>query len=219
MEQKQEIDIFDKPYPMLTTEGENGALNTTIHITREIGPAHDFIEAVSLMAAAEPQDTITFKFNTPGGCLDTTLMLLAAFENCKALLHGDVVGEVASAGTMLLMEMDSISVSKWGSIMIHNYSGGVYGKGHELQARMDFEKTHLPALFNDIYRPFLTKAECAHVLAGGDLYFNATEIMGKWELVNKKRQKMLSKKLQKEAQCQIEDGIIQSRKFLEEHDL
>jgi len=218
--EKQEIDInsiFEKKYPIITTEGENGALNSTIYITQEIGAPHEIVEIVALLTAAEDGDTATFKFNTPGGRLDTTLMALDAFASTKALLIGEIVGEVASAGTMWVMAMDDIIVSEWGSMMIHNYTGGIYGKGYELKTRMEFETPFLESFMYGTYKHFLTKKEIGRIVTDKDIYMGANEIMGRWSVVMGKRQKRAEKRIVSQEATNIANGITEARAFLAEY--
>jgi len=189
--------LWDSYVPIVTTSTPQGLLSV-IHIVNEIVAPKEYVEVISLLEAAKPEDVVIFNLNTPGGSLATTMMILDAMEVCDATLVARISGEVASAGTMIVMACDNIEIAKWGSLMIHNYSGGLYGKGHELKARLDFEHPHLTAFFHDLYRPFLSKKECNLILEGADKYMNATEIIERWGKVTKRREKQQEKALQEE---------------------
>ena len=59
--------------------------------------------------------------------------------------------------------------------MIHSYSGGAFGKAHEIYSSIDFDKEWFKNLCEDIYSGFLTDDEIKEVLDGKDFWFNADE--------------------------------------------
>jgi len=207
---------FDKKYPAIATEVD-GRYTTTIYILRGIEAPEEFVEVLAVMAAAQEGDTITFKFNTSGGRLDSTLMLMDAMESCKAVLVGEIVGEVASAGTMLAMKMDHLRAAKWGSMMIHNYSGGMYGKGGEQKVQAEFSLPFLERFFHDVYKDFLTKKERKKVIKDQDMYLDAQDIEERFEKVLTKRQERVTKKVEELNKAAIKQGIEEAFAFLDEH--
>jgi ATP-dependent protease ClpP protease subunit len=61
--------------------------------------------------------------------------------------------------------------------MIHNYSGGASGKGHEMKAQMDFTDSQLNKAFNEVYGGFLTAHEMELVIAGKDFWMGKDEVI------------------------------------------
>ena len=177
-------DIWSKQYPILSTQAGCDKLHTRIYITTALGDPHSVIEIVEVLKAAKEQDTVEFILSTPGGDAYTAMFILDAILTCQASIHGRVVGDVASAGTMLLMAMDTIEVSTWGSIMIHAWSGsnGVL-KANEHKARYKFDLPHFESFFRDVYDTFLSSDEIESVLAGTDIFMARDEILQRWESV------------------------------------
>jgi ATP-dependent protease ClpP protease subunit len=208
--------IFEKDYPAITIEDGNN-FKTTIHICKEIEGPEKFIEILSVINSAEEGDTIIFNLNTPGGRSDTTIMLLDALDDCKALLIGKVSGEVASAGTMLLMAMDEIQVATWGNLMIHNYSQGMFGKGGEIAKRMKFEIPHLSKMYHSLYSDFLTEEEIDTVVNDGDIYCDKQDILIRWSNVIKTREALAKEHLDLEQEKYIEDLVTQAKNVLMEY--
>ena len=60
--------------------------------------------------------------------------------------------------------------------MIHNYSRGMGGKGHELHAQSDFDRSWSKGIIEDIYKGFLSQDEMLSVLNGQDIYLNAEQV-------------------------------------------
>jgi hypothetical protein len=65
--------------------------------------------------------------------------------------------------------------------MIHNYSGGMSGKGHEVKARQRFTDVHLNTAFASFYSGFLTNEEIDNVIDGVDLWMGAEEVSERWK--------------------------------------
>lgn len=61
--------------------------------------------------------------------------------------------------------------------MIHNYSGGIAGKGHEMKARQEFVDQSLADAFHDIYTNFLSIDEMDEVIDGKDLWMGKDEVI------------------------------------------
>ena len=70
--------------------------------------------------------------------------------------------------------------------MIHNYSTGMQGKGHELKAYQTFTDKELNRAFKDIYRDFLTPKEMTEVIEGRDIWLNEDEVMKRWSKIKDK---------------------------------
>jgi len=199
--------IYDKHVPIVSTPLENGKVQTVIHIVREITEPSEYVEALTVMNNALEGDIVVFNLNTPGGRLDSTYMLLDAMEHTAATTVARITGEVASAGTMLVMKADSVEAYRWGSMMIHNFSGGFVGKGNEVDVEVAFALPHLKDFFSDTYRYFLTKKEISRVIKDHDIYMGATEIAKRFEIVNIKREKAFNKS-QLEAEKENESSVI-----------
>jgi len=208
--QQAELDsIFKSEYPIVTTQTESG-YRSTVTIAVEIKEPHTVIELVTLLDSAEDGDEIIFRLITPGGKIETTIMLCDAMQRTKAFLTAEIVGEVASAATILALQCDAIRVANYASFMIHAYSSGVYGKRGETAARMAFESSEMQKFFYDMYIPFLTQDECDKVLLGVDKYLTKDEILDRWEVLMQERGSKASEHMMEEAtriqQQRIEDA-------------
>jgi ATP-dependent protease ClpP protease subunit len=89
-------------------------------------------------------------------------------------------GTVASIATIIALACDSIEVADYIQFMIHNYSSGASGKGHEMKAQMDFTDAELNKAFSEIYAGFLTNHEMELVIAGKDLWMGKSELLSRY---------------------------------------
>ena len=64
--------------------------------------------------------------------------------------------------------------------MIHNYSTGLVGKGHEIKQQQAFMEKSMVKAFSDFYLGFLTAAEIESVIEGKDLWMAEDEVKTRW---------------------------------------
>lgn len=146
-----------------------------IYICSEIlEPAH-YIDQFNTIRHASELDTIRFILNTKGGVLATALQFIRVMGESKAHIITSIEGDCMSAGTMIFLAGHEFEIAANSSIMIHNYTGGIVGKAHEIHSQSDFQKQWANDFLNDIYDQFLTKEEINLVLSGKDLYFTTNE--------------------------------------------
>jgi ATP-dependent protease ClpP protease subunit len=108
-------------------------------------------------------------------------MIIDAIKNSDATVTAKLSGTVASAATIITLACDKVVTTPYLSFMIHNYSTGMQGKGHELKAYQNFTDRELNRAFRDIYRGFLTEEEMDRVIDGLDLWINEVEVLDRWQ--------------------------------------
>lgn len=167
--------VWDDTYPVIIDEGL-----ITIYISDRIEHPYEFNKAFHTIMSAKETDRIIMHINTPGGVIDSANMICYAMENSAAKIHGILTGTVASAGTLITMYCDSIEIADGCSFMIHNYSGGLAGKGHEIKAQQKFVDAELNRYFTTVYKGFLTPAEITAVIEGKDVWFGKAEVEERW---------------------------------------
>ncbi len=155
----------------------------TIHVylTTSIDEPMMYNELCFLLENADEDTTVNLYLNTPGGIIDSAFMITNAIKKSKATVIGNLAGTVASAGTLIAMACNKLVVNPHVSFMIHNYSGGMAGKGHEMKARQKFTDDHLNEAFNYYYSGFLTEDEREKVIEGTDIWMTTPEVLERWE--------------------------------------
>lgn len=167
-------------------------LSFNVYLTDVISGPEDYTNVFDTLINAREDETIRFILATPGGRLDTVNKIRGLAELTKARTVA-VVGDVASAGTILALSFDDIVVMPNIEFMIHNYSGGTGGKGHEIYTHVAFLQKEMPRVFKDFYSVFLSDEEIDLVISGQDLYLNAEEVEQRWEKVLQHRDKEMQK--------------------------
>jgi ATP-dependent protease ClpP protease subunit len=168
--------VWDDYVPIITT-----GRHTDVYLTDDIEAPSEYNKMCHILTNAYPEDTITHHINNRGGYVDSGFMIIAANKASKAKIHGKLSGTVASVATIITLSCDTIEVADYVQFMIHNYSGGASGKGHEMKAQMDFTDAELNKAFAEIYGGFLTPHEMELVIAGKDLWMGKDELLARWK--------------------------------------
>jgi len=167
--------IWDLTVPVVTAKNKIEA-----YLSSAIDDPNEYNELCYLIRMASPETTVTLHLNTPGGIIDSAFMLADAISSCQGKVVARLSGTVASAGTIIAMACDDVETSNHLSFMIHNYSGGMAGKGHEMKARQKFTDDHLNEAFKDFYAGFLEEEEMDKVIEGTDLWMGTAEVKERW---------------------------------------
>lgn len=174
---KEATRIWDLPVPLVK---DSYTKTYSAYITGAIEEPFMYNELCHILRTADEYMTINLYINTPGGIIDSAFMIANAMKECKGKIVGYLSGTVASAGTIISMACDELVPSDHLSFMIHNYSGGIAGKGHEMKARQKFTDDHLSAAFESFYSGFLTSEEMQSVIEGTDLWMGTEEVSQRW---------------------------------------
>lgn len=177
---------------------------THIFISGEIQHPEEYIEEFQALKEASQNDTIYIFLNTAGGHIDTALQFVNNIKSCAGKVVGVIEGICHSAGTYIFLACDDWVLNEDVLMMIHNYSGGHYGKGNDLlQAAQETHKWII-SLMKNIYTPFLTPEEL-EVVETKDLYLTPENIMERLDRVIEYRDRLVE-----------EDRIVQLEQVKEQ---
>jgi len=158
-----------------------------------------YTDMVHKISTASPDDVIHIHLNTPGGHLVTGMQIINAMRSTPAHVVCSIESEAHSLGTLIFLAADEFVVHDNVMMMFHNYSGGVFGKGHEQAAMLEGTKTWFSTLARKLYIPFLTEDEFARLERGEDLYIHSDDIRDRLKRVVEAAQKMADDMQQAEA--------------------
>lgn len=167
---------WDMYVPIITEEN-----NHTVYLTDPITEPSYYNKLTHKLYTANEYDTFTLVINNGGGILDSAFMVTNAIKASKAKVTCRIVGTVASAATIIAMVCDELVTTSNVTFMVHNYSSGMQGKGHEMKARQKFIDVELERAFKEFYLGFLTKDEIQDVIDGKDMWMNAKEVEERWK--------------------------------------
>lgn len=171
------------------------------YISEGISEPSRYVEMIHKIKTAGPSDVIYIYLNTPGGRFDTGVQIIAAMNMSQAHVVTVLEGDCCSMGTALFLSGDEFIVHDHCTFMIHNYSGGVYGKGHEQVAAINSATVESAKFLKGIYNPFISDVELDKVINGADLWMGSDEVRNRLT----KMIKVLEKERKAEEKKLIED--------------
>lgn len=175
---KKPTRIWDLDVPIVI---DKTAKTVTAYLTGTIDEPSMYNELCHVLRTVDEDWIVSLHINTPGGIIDSAFMIANSISESKAKVVGHLSGTVASSGTIISMACTELVPTSHLSFMIHNYSGGMSGKGHEMKARQKFTDDHLSTAFEEFYTGFLTKEEMKSVIDGTDLWMGTDEVNRRWE--------------------------------------
>lgn len=165
-------DVWSNYVPIISDKN-----HTTVYLTDTIDSPNYYNELCFKLKSASPAEVFTLVINTPGGILDSAMMIVDALKTTKAKTIAQISGTVASAGTIITLACSEVIIADHTAFMIHNYSGGLVGKGHELKAHQEFVDANLNKSFTSLYGGFLTPTEIKKVIDGKDYWMDKDEVL------------------------------------------
>ena len=142
-----------------------------------------YSDMIHRINTASAYDTVYIHLNTPGGRLDTGVQILNAMRNSEAKIVTILEAEAFSLGTLIFLAGDELIVNDHCVIMLHNFTGGVRGKGHEQLAELEATVKWFTSIAREIYIPFLTEDEFNRIIKGEDLWLHSKEIRERIEVM------------------------------------
>lgn len=151
------------------------------YISGDIEDPEHYIDMFDIIRHARHDDVVKLYINSFGGNLFTGIQFLRVLSETNALVVVSIEGACMSAATLLFLSADQVEITPHSSIMIHNYSGGVFGKGNEIHLQVQHERKWSEALFRDVYEGFLTAEEIQTVINGKDIWLDSDDVMERME--------------------------------------
>lgn len=146
------------------------------YISGAITGPEDYVHIFDQIRHAREDDDVKIYINSYGGDMSTAIQFMRVLSETSATVTCSIEGVCASAATLIFLNADIFEVTPHSSFMVHNYSGGTYGKGGEQYAQVAHEKKWSEKLFKEVYEDFLSVKEIDDILAGRDLWMEIEEV-------------------------------------------
>jgi ATP-dependent protease ClpP protease subunit len=153
-----------------------------------LGEAAEYRELITILNTAGAEDTINLYINGPGGHVTTAMAIINAIRQSSADVVAHLTGIAFSAHSLIFLACNSWIVHEHVSLMIHNYSGGAWGKGQDILQQVEATHAMCSKLSEDIYYPFLNEQEMEDLGKNQDFWFTDTnEILRRLEVLSASR--------------------------------
>ncbi len=141
-----------------------------------IGEAGHYTKMIHTIQQAGSEDAIHIHLNTEGGYLTTGVQIINAMKYSPAEIICSIEGEAHSLGSLIFLAADQFLVHDNSQMLIHNFTGGVVGKGKESADEMAATLKWFNILTHKYYIPFLSDRELKDVLNDKDMWLHSDDI-------------------------------------------
>lgn len=147
------------------------------YLSGAITEPEDYVEWFDTIRNATENDTVKIYINSQGGVVDTAIQFMRVLSETDAHVICSIEGSCMSAATMVFLCAQEFEITPFSLFMMHNYSGGMFGKGAELYDQAVFERKWSTEYFRHIYKDFLEEAEITSLLDNKDIWLTSSEVM------------------------------------------
>lgn len=179
------------------------------YIDEEVKEPKYYRNLVHAIGTLGDGDMLHLSIDTYGGSLDGCMAIINAMRTASSegvQVHASLEGTAASAGSLLALAADSIAVSPYATMMVHQSSFGSAGPQSTVMSHVLFVDQKVKAIAEEIYKDFLTAKELDEIFTGKELWFNSEEIISRLE-----RRAELQEKRYKKEQLEIQKAMRGNR--------
>ena len=180
-------------FQVFTTANDDGTEEFHFNMLGPVGEATDFVELFQVLRNATEEQKVHMYLNTPGGRMDTMIQIINCMQNSKATIVTHLEGLCHSAGTYIFLSGDEFVVNQNTLLLFHNYTGGAFGKGNEIVPQVLANDMWVKQINDDIYHPFLNRAEIDYINSGEDKWMYSEEVVSRLDTVIAEREEEVRK--------------------------
>ncbi|MCK5903487.1 MAG: ATP-dependent Clp protease proteolytic subunit [Cocleimonas sp.] len=128
---------------------------------------------------AGKHDTLELRINSQGGFVNEGSQFYSVIKNKFKGRTTTILDSCGySMGALTFCMGDKRIVTPRSDLMFHDYAGGIWGKGGEIESQFKHQATHLRAFFEDVIvkNKFLKKKEFKNMLMGKDYWMTTPEM-------------------------------------------
>jgi len=142
-----------------------------------------YCDLLNILKTANENDTVIIYINSEGGSLRMALQIANSILSTQARVITSLDGEACSAATLLFLAGHEYIVNPNCTFMIHFYTGGAWGKGHELESRVNHLGAHVKKMMAGFYEKILSEKELDDVFSGRDIYMDSEELLDRLDAI------------------------------------
>lgn len=135
-----------------------------VDIWDELENLSDIEELLYVLGIAKEEDQVVIHLSCRGGDTSVGDAVMLAMNNCRADIHIEASGVIASFATFILLNCDSFEISPFAQILCHSayYSSG--GKMADMKQYSDFTYDQCEKMIRYYYEGFLTEEEIDRII-------------------------------------------------------
>ncbi len=185
-EREEEEEVLEKEKPYSYYHQKMVSRQLHYYLSGPIEDPAKYTEMIHQIRTAGQNDVVHMHLNTPGGLVATGVQIISAMRASQGHIVTHLEGEACSMGALLFLTADEMVVYDDSLLMFHNYSGGAWGKGHEITASIDATNRWYTKLARTVCSPFLTEQELDRIFDGADMWLLSDEVEERLKTMAKK---------------------------------
>lgn len=155
-----------------------------VRLHSSIASPSEYSNLFNLFDNAGEGDHILLDICSPGGALDTAILIRRAIQSCDAVVTCRIGPTCSSAAGAIALAADNFEVGYDSNMMVHTASLGYgYGKVHDLHAHSEHNMKQISRFVREVYEGFLTEEEIEDVLRGRELFLDSDELSERLHLL------------------------------------
>ena len=147
------------------------------YLSGVITEPEDYVSWFNEIRNATSNDVVKIYINSRGGDVDTALQFMRVLAETDAHVICSIEGSCMSAATMIFLCGMEFEITPFSLFMVHNYSGGIFGKGAEIYDQAVFERKWSIEFMRHIYKDFLSDKEIEALLDNKDMWMDSAEVL------------------------------------------
>jgi ATP-dependent Clp protease, protease subunit len=145
-----------------------------------------YADLINLLKTSSELDTIIIYINSEGGSLRMAIQITNSMIASNANVITSLDGNAFSAASMIFLAGHEYIINDNCSFMIHTYSGGLVGKGHEIGSQYEHIQEYTKKIFEKFYEKVLTEQELKDVINGQDIWMDSEQLLERLDAQAKK---------------------------------
>ena len=148
-----------------------------VRMHNPIGNASKYAALFNLLDSASEDDEIKLDLSSPGGSLDSCILIRRAIQQCSAQVTVRIGPTCASAAGAIALACDSWEIDEMSTMMVHtgSFAPG-FGKVNDIHAASSHNLQQIERFVRDTYQDFLTEDEIEAVLNGKEMYLRSDDL-------------------------------------------
>ena len=159
----------------------------SVNLDEQIKEPSYYRNVIAMLNNAGQHDHVDFYINSNGGAASGMISLIEAIKRTEASTRAILVGECASAASIIAMHCEDIEVTDHASMLCHTVRFGVIGKLPDVEKQAKATGDQARKILRSAYEGFLTEKEIELVIEGHEHYLSADEIRTRLELIESRQ--------------------------------
>ena len=177
MEDEEEDEGNQKQALYTITQGQETSHHFVVRLHNQIGPPSEYASLLNLFDNVTENDHVILDINSPGGVMDSAILIRRAIRSCAAPVTARIGITTASAATVIALACDNFEVDDLSTFHIHTASLGLgFGKVNDLHAAAEHNIRLIDKFVRQAYEHFLSEDELLSVLNGKEMYMDSENL-------------------------------------------